>query len=303
MIDAFARFDHYADHIRPIWEAIPREHRGRWDRSIPPESTTPIMVAGWRDAKWVAHRNTIYVEHGAGQTYVVNGTVRLAPRGAPFGVKLAVLPNQTLADEWNRQFPSVATVVVGAPRLDGVQVQREQGLIGWTWHWPCRITPEYGTALPHYRHELSLVVGELREMGFDLLGTAHPRWKGRLWPLWDEVGVRWTHSSMEILRRCQVVIGDNSSLLYEAAALGADVIALNAPHYRRDVEHGLRFWSHPPGVMVDQPREVGLAVMGIARDRSTCREIADAATRRAYGPGVVGAADRAAAAILNWASA
>ena len=48
----------------------------------------------------------------------------------------------------------------------------------------------------------------------------------------------------EVMERSTLYICDNSSTLYEFASTGRPVVVLNAPWFRRDIEHGLRFWEH-----------------------------------------------------------
>jgi hypothetical protein len=59
----------------------------------------------------------------------------------------------------------------------------------------------------------------------------------------------------DVRKFANLLICDNSSLMYEMSYLGRNVVALNAPWYRRDVEHGLRFWQWR-GIQVDTPEEL-----------------------------------------------
>jgi hypothetical protein len=52
-----------------------------------------------------------------------------------------------------------------------------------------------------------------------------------------------------------MLIADNTSMLYEFAYLGRPTAVLNAPWYRREASHGLRFWDAIPGQMFDDPHQ------------------------------------------------
>jgi hypothetical protein len=130
----------------------------------------------------------------------------------------------------------------------------EKPVVAITFHWDCKLFPETRSALDHYVEHLGRFVRFLRTSGFEVIGHNHPR-DGRLPTIWRNLQVRLADVN-EVRERADVLVVDNSSLAYEMLYLNRAVVTLNAPWYRRDVEHGLRFWEHIPGWAVDGPEDL-----------------------------------------------
>jgi CDP-glycerol glycerophosphotransferase (TagB/SpsB family) len=127
--------------------------------------------------------------------------------------------------------------------------------VAWTTHWECHICPETRSSWLFYADWMGAILANFRAQGWKVIGHGHPR-DERARVRWEHLGVEWEPSDSGVFNRASLLIADNTSLMYEFASLGRPVLALNAPWYRRDVEHGLRFWSHCPGQMIDHPEQL-----------------------------------------------
>jgi hypothetical protein len=257
-IHAYASAPHYGEHIDAIWTRLPESLRGQrqiaagnWnERGVDLDDL--VMVAAFNDIDRVPNRRLVYVEHGAGQRYV-DAPKRIA-RGYhggahPQRVVGYLGPRQAVIDAWDR--PGFAC---GAPICDPHALFGEPNVIAFAWHWDAAsVAPEARTAYPHYADRLPEIIAALRSNGWEVLGTLHPKFKTR--SLWRNLGVTEV-SAYEVRQRACLLIADNTSLIYEMMYLGRSVITLNAPWYRRDVEHGLRFWRHAPATQIDEPEQL-----------------------------------------------
>lgn len=320
-VDAYASLPHFHRHLDPIVARLRARDRVDvrcWSRGA--ECDWPVMrpldrdavrlavVASWDDAQRFADKSVAYVEHGAGQSYV--GTLGTGYAGAPQmdHAALFVCPNVHVAARWRRAYPNACVVTVGAPALDvhfrgvahcpnddGRMLLGGPAVVAFTFHWRCSVVPETMPALPHYAPVFPAVLAALGANGSSIVGSSHPRARGPQKRFWTEHGVRHESDPDVILRTADVLVADNTSLMYEAAAVGIPVVALNAPWYRRDVQHGLRFWSHVPGIQCDEPEQLVDAVArAYAREGESMRVRAAA---YAYSAVDGCAAERAAAAI------
>lgn len=316
----FTSQPHFADHVAPIWKALDLSERGRWfvptramgryladehgidstiGRSMPTLSTTRIaghqphvVVASSEDGRQCGdHRRLVLVEHGAGQTYGgVPGVEAASSHGYAGGngrqrVDLFLVPNETVAARNRARYPNAAHAVVGCPKLDALDGLEPGAEIAVTFHWDCHLTEETRSAWPYYRRWFEAVP----RFPHQLIGHAHPRIAPTLSRWWPKVGAPYVPTLSATLRRAGVLVADNSSALFEAAAVGLPVVLLNAPWYRRDVEHGLRFWEFADiGPQVDHPAELPDAIADALHPRWRLRR--GAMTEAVYGRPPDGAA-------------
>ena len=291
-MDFLASLPHYRDHLEPI---AARMDATSWVSSIQASyGEGTIVVASARDLRR-ARRPAVFVEHGAGQTY---RGVRLA--AYPGGdhrerVRLFICPNKRVADANRARYPDARAAVVGCPKLDrwaGVVPQGQEVAIGF--HWPCKVVSETYSAYSHYAAALR----DLSDWYGSVVGTWHPRWGDGLREPYKTSGIEPVTSFEEVMQRARVFITDNSSAGWEAMAIGIPVVWLNAPWYRRNVEHGLRFWEFAnAGVQVDDPSELVQGVERALADPPQIRERRREAVASIYGEMDGKAAQRAARAI------
>jgi hypothetical protein len=266
VIDAYASQSHYLDHLLPIWHRLLPSERGTLyvpqaltplltiphkTVRLPPAARHPVMIAGAPDLPKVGKRPVVFVEHGTGQTYQIpHSSYAGGPdRGT---VRLFLCPNERVAAANLEAYPNVPAPVVGSPRVEQLarmlQERRERPVVAW--HWNCDLVPETRTAFPQYRKMLPELAG--------WIGHGHPR-------IWGTVETAYKHAKLEpvqwwmdvIKAGPSVVVADNTSVQWEAVALGIPVVFVNASWYRRDVEHGLRFWEYSNcGPHVNHPGEL-----------------------------------------------
>lgn len=293
--DAVASQSAYADHLAPLWRALEPEERGRfhaWGQTATHcrerlgLKTTPGLPAargGWLlcasqgDARRRPARRVALLEHGAGQAYDV-------PHGAYSGgpgrdnCSLFLCPNEVVAQRNRAAYPDALVEVVGSPRLDAL-IAKAQGdgsavpmpAVALSFHWACGYStevPEAGMALEHFR---SALPGLARSR--ELVGHGHPRYRGHFAALWRELRIPDVPWFEDLLERAWLYVCDNSSTLYEWAALGRPVVVLNSPAYRRDLEAWPRFWACADvGVQCDEPGELPAAIERALEDSPAVAE-------------------------------
>lgn len=326
MIDVLASERHYADHLAPIYRALPDGSRGAF--LVPRDLKShvdglgiaatyvraaevlsrrrPILVASYSDTKRARTMGRValaFVEHGIGQSYGGDTKRRGAWHGSYAGgrdrddVGLFLCPNEHAAARWREAYPEARVDVVGSPRVATLPARApgDGPVVAVSWHWRCSIAPETRPAFPHFQRAVADLARTHR-----VIGHAHPRMIASLAPWYRRAGIEVVREFAEVCRRADVYACDNSSTLYEFAATGRPVVVLNAPWYRRDVQHGLRFWEAADvGIEIDDPADLAAGIELALEDPP------DQAARRERALGIVygvreGTARRAAAALVEW---
>lgn len=324
-VDFQASERHFVDHLAPVWHALPAELRGdflaptvchpqaaRHGILATTAATSPgrrMVVASYGELKRARQRGRrrfAYLEHGIGQSYA--GRPGKGARHPSYAggddradVQLFLMPNQTAAARWAAAYPHADIRVVGSPKVDR-QPARDPGsspapTVALSWHWNCGVVPETRSTFGYFRS----AIPQLMAAGVRLIGHGHPRIVDQLGPWYRRWGVPLVRDFDDVLAAADLYVCDNSSTIYEFAAAGRPVVVLNGPGYRRDVQHGLRFWEAADvGFQVDDPSQLLQTVQQALADPDDQRERRQAALQLVYGELDGHAADRAAAAIAAW---
>ena len=271
---------HYKRHLAPIVDELVarghvRDNEAEW-----------VLTAGRQDAYRLSRRgrSPILVEHGAGQTYMLNGQRVDASGMRPDpGVRLYLGPNAGVVGFMRSQLPEAECVVVGSPALErlAAMMHDERSLVVFATHWHSGLNvPEAQTSWPW-----SLPIArELHEAFGDRFRVhAHPRIYGRV--VSQIARARFTPTFEadwdRVAADCRVLVCDNSSIVWEAATVGIGVVLIDPPEWIG--EHGLRFGSQADQFQhVTGPGEV-VAAVGQAETPADpgVYEIVEGATARA----------------------
>lgn len=323
-IDAAASEPHYLDHLAPVWNAIPRQHRGQFlvpdalvgrarARGVAADEITAWrsataefgIAASYRDLVWLGDRPAILMEHGAGQSYGGDPTsarhVGYAGGDGRENVVLFLNPGEHPRRRNAERYPEATSLAIGSPRLDQLlelaaeTAPAHEPTIAVTFHWGAEVAPESRPAWTYWRWTL---LDALAETGWRILGHGHPRALPELAGWYENAGVLVVPELDQLVVEADAIVGDNTSTMFEFAALDRPVLCLDAPWYRRDVDHGLRFWNSLPGPIAADPN--GLAtLLPDWLDLDVVRKFSRPAAAAAYSQRDGYATARAAEAILE----
>lgn len=279
-VDVYLSEPHYARHLDPIVRALPFTNRGKLYASRPAHMAlarfypgfdgmervtghpgypgSPVLVASGDDARHVSdERFIIHAQHGVGQRYADVGDMDNGAHGyvggpglERVGLFLCVTPDE--AFRWRQRYPGALHFAVGAPTLDKwhgvddvrVETRRQPPLIGVSFHWPCNVSVEAGSAWSEWK----LLFQQLahRDHPYAILGHEHPRNRGRVNAWWGSFAGGIAISFDDVMWSTEAYVCDNSSTMFEYAAVSdRPVIGLRS-HKWRTLDHGLRFGDLAP---------------------------------------------------------
>lgn len=331
-IDAIATYVHYAEHMLPIWLSIPEELRGtfyaskkterflkskkvqavvfaRRNRKVP-LSDNLTLVASFRDLKIanMSKRATVYMQHGTGQAFQgsTGGNTGHIPtrHDAVSNTQLYLTPSSYHIDQM-APYTKAPIVPIGCPKLDVWHTQPEKPksdppVVALAFHWDRHTFPETRSAWDFYKPHFNLLT-DMRDAGeIELLGHGHPLMRDVFMPVYRRHKIPFAKYFTEVLEKADILLNDASSVLFEFASLDRPVVVLNTPWYRKDVEHGLRFWEHANiGIQVDNPETELQAAIRNSLAYDPNKEQRHAAVQAAYEYTDGSCAEKAVEAILE----
>lgn len=292
IVDAHAYQEHYAEHIAPLFqEFYKRGIAGKFvmpeyffwrikpifeENGFPMETIVfknseseasqylrkregSVICAGIGDARMIeatTKRPVVLIEHGAGQQY---GNRALSFIGGVGREDLAMIvtPREKTTTLSQRFYPQIPHSSGGCPKLDWYTGLTGGDAICISFHWHTTVCPESDWAYEEYKSAIKELKEFCDSRHIELIGHCHPRSREHIFPYYRELGIRVVDSFYNVCKQSKMYICDNSSTIFEFAALGRPVVFLNSKFYRRSVNFGLRFWTNTDvGVMVDTPESL-----------------------------------------------
>lgn len=270
---------HYFDHLAPVAdEALDRGHGVAYDYSAAGLDAVVVSASADMDRALRARQRVVLMQHGVGQSY--NGRHASYPGGRKHDrCALVLMPNEVAAARHRRYHPDTPVEVVGSPRVDQLAAMAKKSrlaggstpMVAVTWHWPCKAVGNEGGTAFHYLGEA--VLDELVAMqdrgDIYLMGHAHPRGVDMVENAYAERGITLWPDFADVIRCADLLIADNTSVLYEfPAATGRPVVVLDSPQWRRYLNMPPRFWSHADvGPRTSEPPQVpGLVRRALRRE-------------------------------------
>jgi len=299
---------HYLPHVLPVWQALPDRFRGtvtttdarvravldeagvRYSSTVPTGVSGHLLAAGPRDVPAGDPRRLVLTQHGAGLTY--DGQTPWPTLESSIDLALCTKAGSAAAGSLRRR--GVTVVDVGSVTLDTPRPSDTGGRrLAVTGHWDNGAQPEQRSAFEWIRSS----VVDLAAGGWDVVAHHHPADPRPIRRWWEAHGIEFVDDLPDLYDRADVLIADNTSVLYEWATV-RPVVVLSPPWYRRHVAHNPRFWAHVPGPQVSHPSELAATVAtAVARLPEWETKRVDA-VRHVYGVLDGRAAQRAVAAIV-----
>lgn len=334
-LDLLASEPHFLDHLAPVYAALPPEIKGdlvlihsrfagpvdpkmmlaratsrgvQATRELSPEDR-PTLVASFGDlktARLLGRTRFAAIEHGIGQSFVDSKHGSYAGGNGREDVSLFLTPNDHSGNRWRQAYPRARVAVVGCPKLDSLPMRETDGetdrpsTVAISFHWGGGYPPETRSAWDNYRNHLAPLLER-----YTVIGHGHPRHLANLARSYKKLGIPLVTDFTDVCRQADLYVCDTNSTIFEFASTGRPVVLLNKPGrdgYRKDVNHGLRFWDAATvGVQCDRPEDLVDKVTEALADppeQQAAREVALSIVYKYRS----GAAHRAANALTVWAS-
>lgn len=257
IVDFHASQPHYLDHLAPVWHALPPERRGSWTlglgvdeyaasrgiTELGPGIGDVVVAAAWSDARQGRDRKCVLLEHGIGQTYEGRRPEYAGGTGRE-NIALFLAPNDRVLRANQAATPGSEHAMVGMPWMDQwfdvddpILTYQGRGVPFATFHWAADFCNEAGNGFAYFRQ----AIVDMADVG-PIFTSHHPR-APEIGRWFGGHGIPVVEDFAGVMRHGSVLAFDNTSVGFMFAATDRPVVVMSPPHYRRDVEHGLRFWE------------------------------------------------------------